>query len=64
MISSVDQLGGNCSCNLGVVGLHRLQYDGGGDGDDDDCGGVAVDGYGRAPQAAVMIMMMTLFIMI
>ena len=51
MISSVDQLGGNCGCNLGVVGLHRLQYDGGGDdgdcgddGDDGDCGGVVVDG--------------------
>ena len=62
MISSVDQLGGNCGCNLGVVGLHRLQYDGG--GDDGDYGGVVVDGYGRAPQAAVMIMMMTLLVMI
>ena len=41
MISSVDQLGGNCGCNLGVVGLHRLRYDG---GDDGDCGGVVVDG--------------------
>ena len=45
MISSVDQLGGNCGCNLGMVGLHRLQCDGGGDdGDDGDCGGVVVDG--------------------